>query len=217
MSDELSGFAHQLHAELMPLTEALHESFGSARSDMERSIPPYKHAGSMATLKSAFVRAGVREHLSYLELGEWKLTGNPEMMGQLSLLNTRGGIELRVLKSPKRRNEIPHAGSNSARRAYWRNVSMLEIGQQPLSTELQLHKMLLLWTLNEDESVALRVVRPLREGKFMGSVETDFVMELAPLRSDFEKLIFQGEPDIDEDLFTEDLNEEGETGSGFGG
>lgn len=194
------GLAMYLHHELLPLTEPLHEAFFKAEEDATRHLPPYKSGGHMSWLKSGHMRLGVREHLSSAALTTWHLTGNPNMTGQLGLINDAGDIALRVLKDgrpPKR--SIPDAGHNRQRKAYWRNPPMLDFLQGNLFGPTA-HSLLLLWSLGEDGIFDLRVVRPITEGKYGGQVLTDFCMELAPTRTAFENLRFLGE-DHEEDLF----------------
>jgi hypothetical protein len=194
------ALATYLHGELLPLTEPLHEAFFRAEEDAIRHLPPYKNAGHMSWLKSGYMRLGVREHLSSEGLAEWKVTGNPNMTGQLSLTNQAEDVVLRVLKdgrAPKR--SVPNAGHSRQRRAYWRNAPMLDFPQNPLFGP-PVHTLLLLWAPGEDGVFDLRVVRPIAEGKYGGQVATDFCMELAPTRTAFEELRFVGE-DHEEDLF----------------
>lgn len=217
MTSEDHALARYLHEQLLPLTEPLHEAFFRAEEEAARHLPMYQHAGHMSWLKSGHMRLGVREHLSSAGLTEWKVTGNPNMTGQISLTNQAEDIVLRVLKDgrpPKR--SVPNAGHNRQRRAYWRNAPMLDFAQEPMFGP-SVHALLLLWTQGEDGVFDLRVVRPLSEGKYGGHVTADFCMELAPTRTAFEGLRFVGE-DHEEDLFmTIDEDERTNDGEGAAG
>lgn len=200
--------AVRLHTALLPLTEPLHEAFALAVIDAQTYIPPYKNAGRMAHLRSGVIRAGVREHLTNAPAASWSLGGNPELMGQISLVHKEEGITMRLLKSAKQTAGVPHAGSNLTRRAYWRNTPMLEFETGTLFPDPGFHRLLALWTPQNDGTVSLRVVRPIKEGRYGGTVEVDFAMELAPNRSDFEQLEFVGEPAHEEDLFNPQVAED---------
>lgn len=208
MTDINKDLAGRLHTALIPLTEPLHEAFALAAVDAKSYIPPYKNAGQMAHLRSGVIRAGVREHLTSAPAANWSLGGNPDRMGQISLVHKAEGITMRLLKSAKQPAGVPHAGSNPTRRAFWRNTPMLEFETGPLFPDLGFHRLLALWTPLQDGTVSLRVVRPIKEGRYGGAVEVDFVMELAPSRSDFEQLEFVGEPDFEEDLFNPEVSDD---------
>lgn len=194
------ALATYLHQELLPLTESLHEAFYKADEDANRLLPAYVNAGHMSWLRSGYMRLGVREHLADAELANWRVTGNPNMTGQLSLTNQAGDVILRVLKDGHpAKHATPIAGNNGQRRAYWRNTPMLDFSQDSLFGA-PVHTLLLLWAPGNDGAFDLRVVRPISEGKYGGQVATDFCMELAPTRTAFENLRFVGE-DHEEDLF----------------
>lgn len=207
MNGELAGKFHQ---SMLPLTEPLHEAFGLARDDCPKFMPKYKHAGRLSHIRSGLIRAGVREYLHDAMPPEWELTGNPDLMGQLKLKNQAEGITVRVLKGKKPRMGVPHAGSSKSRRAYWLNKPMLNV-QLPMDVQ-EHHNLLLLW-LEDDEGFQLRLVRPTSAGTYFKEVDVDFTMELDPVRSDFELLEFSGEfpaDAVEEDLFRQQLDEEGE-------
>lgn len=208
MTDINRETAGRLHTALLPLTEPLHEAFALAAVDAKSYIPPYKNAGRMAHLRSGVIRAGVREHLTSAPVANWSLGGNPELMGQVSLVHKDEGIIMRLLKSAKQTAGVPHAGSNPTRRAYWRNTPMLEFETGTLFPDPGFHRLLALWTPLSDGTVSLRVVRPIKEGRYGGTVEVDFAMELAPTRSDFEQLEFVGEPAHEEDLFNPEVSDD---------
>ncbi|WP_138443555.1 hypothetical protein [Sinomonas susongensis] len=207
-------FARDLHARLLPLTEPLHEAFAFAHSEVRKHLPTYRNAGRLAHLQSALIRAAVRESLSFTELGDWRLEGDPNLMGQLRFDHADGQVRLRMLKAT-RPSRVPHAGSNTARRAFWRNQPMLDFEQLELEVPT-CHNLLLLWSPSEDGVYDLKVARPLVPGRFRGTVSTDFMMDLAPTRTLFEMLEFPGEDYEDEDLFETEVEEEIEDGSGAG-
>ena len=207
--------ALQLHAELMTLTEPLHEALATAAHDAGTHIPAYKNAGNMSFLRSGIMRLGVREHLSTIGVEGWSLSGNPNMMGQLQFVNSTGDLVLRFLKDGRPpAPAVPHAGHNHARRAFWRNTPMLDLGIDSLFHTPPIHKLLLLWSPGEDGTFNVRAVRPLEPGKYSGRMAIDFTMELAPTRTAFEKLKFVGE-DHDEDLII-DIDKDEESGGATG-
>jgi hypothetical protein len=203
-----------LHAELMALTEPLHEALATAAEDASRHLPAYRNAGNMSFLHSGIMRLGVREHLSSVGLEGWSLGGNPNRMGQLQFSNNRD-LVLRFLKDgrPPART-VPHAGHNGSRRAFWRNTPMLDLGIDSLFDAPPLHKLLLLWSPDEDGTFNVRAVRPLEPGKYSGRIAIDFSMDLAPTRTAFEELKFVGE-DHDEDLMI-DIDKDEESGGATG-
>lgn len=207
-----------LHAQLMTLTEPLHEALATAAQDADTNLPGYKSAGNMSFLRSGITRLGVREHLSLIGLDGWSLGGNPNRMGQLQFANSSGDLVLRFLKDgrPPART-IPHAGHTAARRAFWRNTPMLDLGIDSLFDAPPLHKLLLLWSPGEDGTFNVRAVRPLEPGKYSGRIAIDFSMDLAPTRTAFEELKFVGE-DHDEDLIIDiDKDEESSGATGAAG
>lgn len=210
--------ALRLHAELMPLTEPLHEALTTASDRASAHMPPYKNAGNMSFLRSGMMRLGVREHLSHAGVPGWTLGGNPNLMGQLQFKNGSGDLALRFLKDgrPPARS-IPNAGHNVARRAYWRNTPMLDLGLDTLFDVPLVHKLLLLWSPGEDGTFNVRVVRPLEPGKYTGRIAIDFSLDLAPTRTAFEELKFIGE-DHEEDLIIDiDKDEESDGAGGAAG
>lgn len=201
--------AEKFHQSMLPMTEPLHSAFELAREDSEKYIPPYKHAGRMGHLRSGLVRAGLRQYLHGSLPTDWELSGNPDLMGQVKLQNKTDGIDIRVLKGKPPRLSVPHAGSSKSRRAYWLNKPMFNI---PLPMQFETHHNLLLLWVESPDGFLLRLVRPTSAGTFFKQVDFDFTMDLAPVRSDFELLEFEGEfPTGDEeDLFSVHLDEEGE-------
>jgi hypothetical protein len=207
-----------LHTQLMTLTEPLHEALATAAQDADTTLPPYKSAGNMSFLRSGIMRLGVREHLSIAGLDGWSLRGNPNRMGQLQLTNDTGDLVLRFLKDgrPPTRS-VPNAGHNAARRAFWRNTPMLDLGVDPLFEAQPLHKLLLLWSPGDEGTFNVRAVRPLEPGRYSGRIAIDFSMDLAPTRTAFEELKFVGE-DHDEDLIIDiDKDEESDGAAGAAG
>lgn len=207
--------AINLHAELMTLTEPLHEALAMAAQDAEAHLPSYNNAGNMSFLRSGIMRLGVREHLSTVGVEGWSLGGNPNMMGQLLFANHTGDLVLRFLKDGRPpTTAVPHAGHNQARRAFWRNTPMLDLGVDTLFETPAIHKLLLLWAPGAEGTFNVRAVRPLEPGKYSGRMAIDFTMELAPTRTAFEELKFLGE-DHDEDLIIDiDKDEESDDASG---
>lgn len=207
-----------LHAELMALTEPLHEALATAAQDADSHLPTYRNAGNMSFLRSGIMRLGVREHLSKVGLEGWSLGGNPNRMGQLQFANDSGDLALRFLKDGRPPTpSVPNAGHNRARRAFWRNTPMLDLGIDSLFEVPPMHKLLLLWSPGEDGTFNVRAVRPLEPGKYSGRIAIDFTMELAPTRTAFEELKFVGE-DHDEDLIIDiDKDEETDGAAGAAG
>lgn len=215
MTSADNQLATHLHRELMTLTEPLHEALATAAHDAVGYLPGYKHAGDMGFLRSGIMRLGVREHLANAGIDGWDLDGNPNKMGQLKFVNSGGDLVLRFLKDgrPPART-IPNAGHTGARRAFWRNTPMLDLGPEALFEAPPLHKLLLLWSPNDDGTFAVRAVRPLEPGKYSGRIAIDFSMDLAPTRTAFEDLRFVGE-DHDEELIIDiDADEESSGGTG---
>lgn len=204
-----------LHAELKTLTEPLHEALATAAVDVSNHLPRYQNAGNMSFLRAGIMRLGVREHLASVDPEGWTMGGNPNLMGQLQFSNTKGDLVLRFLKDgrpPKK--SIPSAGHSRTRRAFWRNKPMLDLGLDTLFEVPSVHKLLLLWSPGEGETFDVRAVRPLESGKYTGSIEIDFSLDLAPTRTAFEELRFVGE-DHEEDLII-DIDNDEESGGADG-
>ncbi|MDR6434992.1 hypothetical protein J2790_000113 [Paenarthrobacter nicotinovorans] len=207
--------ALRLYAELMTLTEPLHEALATAALDADKHLPAYRNAGNMSFLRSGIMRLGVREHLHTAGVEGWTLHGNPNLMGQLQFVNSDRDLVLLFLKDGRPPTPaVPHAGHNQARRAFWRNTPMLDLGIYSLFDTPAVHKLLLLWSPGPDGTFNVRTVRPLEPGRYSGRMAIDFSMELAPTRTAFEELKFVGE-DHDEDLMIDiDGDEESDNASG---
>lgn len=216
MTTGIERFAQGLHEAVLPLTELLYESFAEGRVYEAANTPPFKYAGEMNGLRSYLVRLATRESLATRDLGEWSLSGNPNLNGQLNLTSKKAGINLRVLKVARSSGKVPVSGRNGARRAYWKNTPLPLFLQPAIDPGLEIHNLILTWEPVGEDEVALQIVRPVETGRYGNRVNVDFVMELAPQRSDFEKLVFQGEDVDDEDLFSHEFEkEDGTTKDGF--
>jgi hypothetical protein len=177
-----------LKRHLAPLCDSLHDVFDTARGQADRIR---REAGIDATtynsLGADLTRGLVHRAIDLAEgIGPWTLTGDHNKRGQLMLC--REMVRLRFLHDAA--GEVPSAGPNAARRAYYRNV--------PLDPESLLgvrdSNLIAVWRVIDDETgeIAFRVVRPLnpearRAPRGVQEVDLDFILpRTAPALTDLQ-------------------------------
>lgn len=136
------------------------------------------------------------------------LTGNHGRNGELWLTSNLTTLRLLHTNSP---SEVPRAGANAARRAYYRNPPLFEV---PVQTALDLadaSRLLALWRVVNPETfeVAFRVVRTLDEGTPGKRSEIDVDFMLPRSAADMDELEWFPKDDLGIDLPTD--REEGDS------
>ncbi|MET4095097.1 hypothetical protein [Arthrobacter sp. UYCu712] len=191
---------HYIHSEFVGLVEPLHEAFAGSAELIDNYLPANLRTHEHGWLRSANMRAAVRDALDASDLGDWDVRGNLALNGQLMLVNGAGDIIVRMLKDGKPPvRSVPGAGHNRARRMYWSNSLIEDVGDDALFGK-RAHQMLGLWHENGDGTFEIRAVRPVGAVKYGSKTPIDLCLELAPAQSTFESLAFDVEDDDNEDL-----------------
>jgi hypothetical protein len=160
-------------------------------------------------LRPLIVRTELRRYLKREGLpNDWTVSGNPALMGQLTLINPNAGLRLRVLKERRETypGGVPTAGRSPKRRAYWQAPLFL----MPGGRSGRLAELLLLWDYASTKRVAegftLRVVHPTEAGVYGRVVRCDMDFAVLPGGTVFETLVFQGDEDH-VDFFATEIDE----------
>ncbi|WP_043255455.1 hypothetical protein [Streptomyces sp. Tu6071] len=169
------------------LCEPLYDCFARAGvakihfcpDESERDHVPDFSGRDYRWLRTHYVRAHVHHELSKRNVDPWRLSGNHRRNGELWL--TDGELRARVLHGPS--GDIPAAGRNLARRAFYRNVPLdprqMRFGlQEPIFGPMN-DRLLILWDLDAaNREPTLRVVRPIGPSLYGRSVpvDVDFVL-----------------------------------------
>lgn len=160
------------------------------------------------------MRAEMRECLERKPMvNDWKVDGDSRKMGQLILARPDLNMEMQFLK--ERRGTypggVPTAGRNETRRQRWINDPLdldLSGGE---ANEISPVRLLLLWDFLEPQTLdqfTLRVVHPLKPGRYGKAVPCDLILEVNDGGEIFKSLEFTGSAS-DENLFGEiDIDEE---------
>ncbi|MDY5148169.1 hypothetical protein DDD64_08430 [Actinotignum sanguinis] len=120
-------------------------------------------------------RAELREFLLKADLPVgWCVTGQPQLMGQLMLVNHDLGLLVRVLKEcPVMPGKVPAAGHNLARRTSWTIEEQMELdfpGNEELSRTATPYRFLYLWDYHDIEDrlggFDSRLVMTSKPGKY---------------------------------------------------
>ena len=211
------------------------ETQRSAVEIQAQALGPALHAGMAVSLVAArkrtsglahhrhphllplVMRAEFREFLEHEAMPNgWEVSGNPGLMGQLSLSNPQLGMDMRFLKERRRSypGGVPAAGSNATRRQRW-TQDALDLGL-PTDPEASINpvNLLLCWDFASGSSLdefRLRIVHTLSPGTYGAAVPCDLILDVEPGGSIFSRLKFTGSDDH-EDFFSLNISEE-ENGS----
>jgi hypothetical protein len=164
-------------------------------------------------LRPMLVRAELREYLEAEGLpGEWRVDGNPALMGQLYLSKRESGLRLRVLKERRRTypGGVPTAGRSPRRREHWQ-APLIPLSAFANVGPARMNELLLLWdyaaaTEENAEGFTLRVVHPTEVGVYGRPVRCDIDFAVLTGGTIFEQLVFQGDPE-EEDLFAAEIDQ----------
>lgn len=208
------------------ITPALDEAMSAAILQAETRAQGFDHQRFPHT-RPLSIRQDVRLALEESTLpGGWEIGGDPRKMGQLLLLDRESGMTIRFLKAPySQPDQIPHAGSNQARRKTWTGrplqAALPELGQQgSLSSTASFdgETFFVLWAyidaVDREAGYVLRIVHTRAPGDFGKSTpcDLDLVVPRGGLIGE-EDLQFIPS-DQDEELFRFDIpNDEEETGA----
>lgn len=209
-------------------------STSSVRETIEeqaRALGPVLHAGVATSLTSAAGRVAGLEHTKYPHLlplvmraemreflganavpTDWRVGGDPRLMGQLLLINAQARLELRFLKERRRSYPlgVPHAGSNAARREHWTSPPLPFFMPGSGAVGEDVVRLLLLWDFAQGDGVGqftLRIVHTLGPGVHGRAVPCDLILDVIDGGSIFSRLKFSGSPE-DDDLFMVEIAEE---------
>lgn len=194
-----------------PLCEPLHEAFewsadqAHRRRGDELAHDRYNWLGTHLTRAFAHRRLVIASDLA---ASGWKVTGNHGRNGELWL--ARGMTTLRVLHTNSAR-DVPRAGHNGARRAYYRNVPLFDVPGQGVLDFEDCSRLLALWRVTNPATfeISIRVVRTLDEGTPGRRSELDFDLMLPRTADDMTDLEWFPSDDLGIDLPGDDENEEG--------
>jgi hypothetical protein len=197
---------------LEPACDGLHDIFDEAHGRASRIRADNGLSASYYGSLGADLVRGLSHHAIDVAgaLGGWELAGDHSKRGQLMLRNDM--VRLRFLHDSA--GIVPNAGSNAARRAYYRNVSV-----SPESLyDARASNLIAVWRVVDEETgrVQFRVVRPLSpESKRAprGSVDVDLDFVLPRTAEALADLEFQAQ---DEGLQITWPDEEEETGDADG-
>lgn len=190
------------------LAPRMYEGVASALADANTRTRGYK-SDKYPHIRPMMARIAFREYLESETLpAEWRLGGNPKLMGQLYLTAPTLGLKLRFLKERRKTypSGVPVAGQNRARREAWQQGGLFPRPTVPVQQTQTMSELLLLWDYAKKESVAegftLRIVRPLAAGVYGQAVPYDLDIAVRPDGTIFTDMTFSGDSD-DEDFFGE--------------
>lgn len=209
-----------VEAEAGLLGPRLFEGMSVSVQDADRRARGLNH-GDYPHLRPLLVRAKFREYLKAEGLpGEWRLDGNPKLMGQLYLSKRESGLRLRVLKERRRTypGGVPTAGSSPRRRGHWQ-APLIPLSALTSGKQARMNELLLLWdyarTKENADGFTLRVVHPTEAGVYGRPVRCDVDFAVLSGGTLFERLVFEGDEE-NEDFFAAEIDEaengEAETG-----
>jgi hypothetical protein len=161
-------------------------------------------------LRTAHYRGEVFDFLSVHKFDGWTIDGRRHSQnGAIHLTHVDGDVAIRLLREAPIGGGVPCAGSNTRRRAYYRNQPCAQLTLWGELKNLS-HNLLTLWDEDGDE-ISLRVVRPIGVGSSHRGVPIDLSVDLPRTRTDFEARRFEV---LDEDLDETTINYDEEDGSG---
>ncbi len=149
-----------IKAHLAPLCDDLHDLFEDAGARAAR----FRQQSGLTAAVYNSLGADLTRGLAHRAiddaggLGPWELTGDHSRRGQLML--RRDMVRLRFLHDSA--GEVPAAGSNAARQAYYRNTPLLPDSMFGVEDS----NLIAVWRILDDETgeVGFRVVRTLDPG-----------------------------------------------------
>ena len=206
--------AKLVHRSLSPIVEPLHECFSAGSEMVDQFLPRRISGPDYAWYRTHSLRASVRANLEDRapELGDWSVGGNPKRNGELRLLHKDEALTMRVLRDGRApKLLVPTAGHSVTRRAFWSNDPLAGFEQEDLFGKTE-QTLLLLWQELDEGQFEIRVVRPINPGSFGRTVKTDMQIDLAPLQTDFEDLVFEVENE--QEPFWQEIAEEELEGNG---
>ncbi|MFG2063850.1 hypothetical protein ACGFIK_20800 [Micromonospora sp. NPDC048871] len=134
------------------------------------------------------IRAFAHLRLRQVKIDSWSVAGNHSRNGELWL--TDGDYRARLLHTV-RDADVPAAGSNAARQAYYRNVPLFTLAQQRLTGPPD-DRLLFVWRIDLKTGVpAFRVVRPIGNWKWGDHAQTDIDFILPETAEDLAALEFE--------------------------
>lgn len=192
-----------------PLVETLHEAFEMARYRIDS-----KYEGlcrdHQPWLRTHALRGLTYQRLEDVTLPErWQLTGCHQRNGAINLAYGSGQLVVRFVHAFPA-GEVPIAGHNRARRAWFTQRALEELTDQD---RLPTQRLLLVWEeLSPAADFSLAVIRPLTAGSIRKRVQRDVEIPLPRTLTAFEQTQFDTSDD-DEDLFFELDQDDLDTGT----
>jgi hypothetical protein len=178
----------RIRAALSPLCEPLHDVFTWADQQRRAALPEFDGMPQYRWYGTHTVRAFAHLRLSAINTCPWGLAGNHARNGELWL--TDGDYRARLLHAV-RDADVPPAGSNTARQAYYRNTPLFTLPQQRLVGPPD-DRLLFVWRIDPKTGVpAFRVVRPIGNWKWGDHAETDIDFILPETAEDLAALEFE--------------------------
>lgn len=206
--------AIELQAEA--LGSLLHAGVATSLAAAQRRNEGLRHS-KYPHLIPLTVRAEMREFLeSNPAPNDWKVDGDPRLMGQLSLVHSDLNMEMRFLKERRRTypGGVPIAGKTQARRERWIS-DPLDIAWPNGTTDMgEPVELLLLWDFLTAETLdefQLRIVHTLAPGVHGRAVPCDLILDVNDGGFIFSHLRFPGSPEPD-DFFSVEIAEEEDRG-----
>ncbi|GGM10338.1 hypothetical protein GCM10012279_30450 [Micromonospora yangpuensis] len=173
---------------LGPLCEPLHDVFTWADQQRKKALPELDGLPEYRWHATHTIRAFAHLRLRQIKIDSWNLAGNHSRNGELWL--TDGDYRARLLHTI-RDADVPAAGSNAARQAYYRNVPLFTLAQQRLTGPPD-DRLLFVWRIDLKTGVpAFRVVRPIGNWKWGDHAETDIDFILPETAEDLAVLEFE--------------------------
>ena len=198
---------HLVHR-ISPLVEPLHDAFGHARHRLE--VLGITTGDDKRWLRTAHYRSEVFDYLSAHAVDSWSIDWKRHSQnGAIHLVHSGSDLAIRLLREAPTPGGVPCAGSNTRRRAYYRNRPCAQLALWGASKNLS-HNLLTLWD-ECDAEVSLRVVRPIGPGSSHRGVPIDLSADLPRTQTDFEAMRFEV---LDEDLDETTVSYDEEDGSG---
>jgi hypothetical protein len=190
---------HELvKAEVHRLGPVVFEGMSTSIAAAAKRAQGLKHS-DCPHLRPLIVRTELRQYLKREGLpDDWTVGGNPALMGQITLVNKKAGLRLRVLKERRETypGGVPTAGRSPKRREYWETPLFVMPGG---GRSGRLAELLLLWDYASVKKIAegftLRVVHPTESGTYGRTVRCDMDFAVLPGGTVFETLAFQGDED----------------------
>jgi hypothetical protein len=197
----------RVRSALLPLCEPLHDVFTWADQKRRRQLPELVEDQDYGWHATHTIRAFAHLRLTGMDLHPWGLAGNHARNGELWL--TDGDYRTRLLHAV-RDSDVPPAGANTGRQAYYRNKPLFEVSPQARLIGPPDDRLLFVWRIDPKTGVPVfRVVRPIGNWKWGDHAQTDIDFVLPETAEDLAALEF--EPS-DEGMELDIPNEDGQEG-----